>query len=1361
MTRNAKLTVSVIAVLCISMLLAFGVSAAKFADIENHWGKEYIEYGVERGYINGFEDGTFKPDEKVTRAQFAKMINGAVKISGTSKIGFTDVKSKDWFYADIEKAQYAAYVAGYEDGSFKPNNPITRQEAAVVLSRIVLPVSDRAELSSFADGKTIDTWAQDAVLMIARKGYIKGDEKQNFAPKGILTRAAAAKLICEFVKNENIVNGAYKIEKGETISELLFTDDVIIKTDGVADIVFESCRVLGNVDVRSSGILVDFSSSAIATVVNNGEEGVYIEADAKSTVRNTKVNYPATVKGDAFGTVYLDNKNLDSGTVVINGSIKTVEVDSDAVIKVAGTVDAVNVNSKCNLVIQSGTVKTLTVAKSAAGSTINLSSKTTVEKAVNNGAVSYKGDGRIKLSDEAVTGTTYENEPDEATGKGAASGTTTNENVDSKFFNGVEVSPTKGKTGVSENVKIYFYFDEAVTNDKGKAVTADYLEDNIELRKTNATTGTKIPFEATINSTKKTISILPDKALTQGSKYYVVIPEGKLTYNDGSANPKYSTYFTVGEDDEETSTTADVDVEIEPGSGDTAPVDTKITINFSKAVYKSKSKGALTESYCEDSAFEIRKKSSSGDEVGFTADVVSTKKVVLTPNEMLEPGVKYYVIMNNTLYNADGDLIGKKSTSFTADDGLAISVTPSNNSTGVPVVPEIVLEFSETVLKYNGDDLDDAYIEDEVVELRLGTKSGTTVAFEAEVAKGSKKVTIVPDALTPGKKYCLVILKETLLGEKSDEENEEILSYFTVAAKTAPQISPADNKRNVGVDTDIRVTFSGDLYAYAKTDSVAAKEKLTNANISDYVKTKEAIVLKKKSSSGTPVKCDVELVDDRTIVLTPNSELSLNLDYYVVVKANMFYIGGTTDKNAALTTMFDTNEALKPTFSHDGEEDVAITTSSFKISFSEAITQPNGDDLSAKYVKNNVVEFCEKATGTPVDYKLTLSTDFKTMTLAPTGDLKGGTWYEFKVNAGTIMNNSGMTNQTYTSEFRTVVKINNKVTFSPTNGTKNVSVYVNPTITYATPIYKSNLDDITEDYLNENGYIALYKESVSDANLVDAYYEINDDFTVITIIPDEPLEKNKKYVVQIDYKQFAYENDATMSSSYKTFNFTTKNEDEEPPLECPICGENHEEKDCPENIECPLCHGRHAEANHVCSKCGEKGHETEQWCTTCKTHEHKTEDKHCGFCGKFDHVDDDCPSKPECPICFEEHKQEDHVCSKCGEKGHERKMWCENCRSHSHNAEAAHCTICGKYGHEEAKCPERIICPFCGAEHTEEEHLCTKCGELGHQDETWCETCGAHSHNTTDTHCTICGLNGHADADCPENDSGEGSGEGA
>ena len=201
MRKYTKASMLICIVLCLTAVMSFMTMAAEvtLTDIDKHWAKEYITYGVEQGYINGYTDNTFRPDNTVTRAEFSKMINSALKITGMSPAEFKDVKAADWYSDVVKSAQYAGYIKGYEDNSFRPNNPITRQEAAVILSRIVLPTSKRADLGLFKDKASIADWASDAVAMIAYKGYMKGDQNGNATPTASLTRGQAAKLICIIV----------------------------------------------------------------------------------------------------------------------------------------------------------------------------------------------------------------------------------------------------------------------------------------------------------------------------------------------------------------------------------------------------------------------------------------------------------------------------------------------------------------------------------------------------------------------------------------------------------------------------------------------------------------------------------------------------------------------------------------------------------------------------------------------------------------------------------------------------------------------------------------------------------------------------------------------------------------------------------------------------------------------------------------------------------------------------------------------------------------------------------------------------------------------------------------------------------
>ncbi len=1195
------------------VLLAVCASAAGLKDIEKHWAKEYIEYGVEHGYISGYQDGTFLPDKTVTRAEFSKMINNAVKITstGTAQANFSDVVKTEWYVTEVKKAENAGYITGYEDGTFRPNNTLTRQEAAVILSRIVLPTTEREDISSFKDGGTVDAWAQDAVAMIAAKGYIKGDDYKNFNPKSALTRSQAAKLIAEFVQNENIKNKNVSVvpsDNGKDIiySDILFTDDIAIQIAKGVDVtvVFKNCRILGDLDIKTADAVVELENTQIKKAGIEAD-GVELSVDKASVVKAVEIDNACKITGKVGAVAIGDN--LEGASVTLDDA-DTIEVEGDVIISL-DTCGKMLVNKKSSLVIQSGTIKELEVTSTAKSSTINLAKKAVIEKATNKAAVSYVGSGTIEEADNKTSGVEFDGVTvDKTTGtKPSGEASTTKD----EFFEDVEVTPTNKKTNVAVTSKIKFVFPEKVTNDKGKAVTAEYIEEEFELRRASAT-GTRTAFTASITSSKN-ILMTPGSDLKAGTKYYVVIPKGVLTYADGTKNEEYVTYFTTAksdDDDEDTSDDEDVTVTFSPKNKDTASVGTEIKITFDTKVYRSASKSELTESYCESTAFQIRKGSSSGDEIDFTATVSSTGKVVtLAPDDMLEPDTKYYVIVvGGKLYDGNKNSISKTTSYFTTEDDIAVKISPENAATNVSTTPEIVIEFTETMLNYNGKALTGTDVEDGVVEIRKKTKTGDAIGFTAEVASGSKKITITPDELEVGTKYYIILLEESLLGKESKETNDEVVSYFTVAAASAPMITPDDGKKNVGVDTDIRVSFSGELYAAYATGDIKAKDKLTNANIAEYVDAKDVVVLRRNSSSGTVVKCDVTL-EDNTIVLTPRTELAVNYSYYVVVKSSTLYVGGTSKKNAAATTTFSTNEALMPTFSpEDGEKNVEVDAA-LKITFDESIFNSEGDELTKNDVVNDVVRLYKKSNGEEVDFGAKVSG--RVITITPSDDLEGGTEYVLAINSGSVKNSSDLANQSYSVTFKTESKVVKTVTCDPKNAATKVSIYVNPVVTFASPIFKSAGGDVTPKYA---GNYILLKETKSNGTEVSCTVEVSDDFKEFTIIPDEPLEKNKKYYITIASGKFAYEDESSVSS--KSFYFTTTNEEEanpnepEPPVvECSFCGEAHEDEE------------------HECSKCGELGHESARWCEDCETHTHDTADAHCEDCGLFGHEagDAECP----------------------------------------------------------------------------------------------------------------------------------------
>ena len=115
---------------------SFGTSSVtKFADANNKWYSPAVNYIAGKGLLSGYSDGTFKPDADITRAEFAQMISGYLKAGYAGSANFKDVKGH-WASDAIDKVFGNKAVEGYPDGTFKPNKTLTRAEAVTVLNAV-------------------------------------------------------------------------------------------------------------------------------------------------------------------------------------------------------------------------------------------------------------------------------------------------------------------------------------------------------------------------------------------------------------------------------------------------------------------------------------------------------------------------------------------------------------------------------------------------------------------------------------------------------------------------------------------------------------------------------------------------------------------------------------------------------------------------------------------------------------------------------------------------------------------------------------------------------------------------------------------------------------------------------------------------------------------------------------------------------------------------------------------------------------------------------------------------------------------------------------------------------------------------
>lgn len=192
------------------MLLSFtpAVHAISF-DIQGHWAEGAIKEMTEAKILNGYPDGSFKPDQSITRAEFAKVIAKAYNFKSKSTPNFTDVKShwaKEYIAALTEKK----LINGYPDGNFQPDRPISRAEMVTVLSRLVnLGTEDEKYTSdldsSFPDIST-DFWAFKNIEIASRLGILPGYYKPEFRPSRLASRADTAWMV-NTLRNMEIIEG--------------------------------------------------------------------------------------------------------------------------------------------------------------------------------------------------------------------------------------------------------------------------------------------------------------------------------------------------------------------------------------------------------------------------------------------------------------------------------------------------------------------------------------------------------------------------------------------------------------------------------------------------------------------------------------------------------------------------------------------------------------------------------------------------------------------------------------------------------------------------------------------------------------------------------------------------------------------------------------------------------------------------------------------------------------------------------------------------------------------------------------------------------------------------------------------------
>jgi len=338
-----------LAILMLTFCLVFPVSAlanvtgGELRDIRGHWAQDDILRMYTKGLINGYPDGTFRPDQAISRIEMVILVNRIFQFTTTTDLPFTDIAQTYQYYSEIAKAYANGYIKGYPDNSFRPNQSITREEAAVMLAAAFQLEPSDVPVTTLTDVESLGDWSRGSVRALVHAGVLKGYPDGTFRAKQPISRAETAKLLAEMsgevLNQPGIYEGLYARHAVINTSGVVLKNSIIegnlYLTEGIGegDVTLDHVTVRGSVQVAGGGAnSVHVIDSTIASVVvdkKNGVVRIAIEGDSKVeqvfVITGVRIETDVNEQGAVIERIVLDERMIEEAVVELSGAFGTVE----------------------------------------------------------------------------------------------------------------------------------------------------------------------------------------------------------------------------------------------------------------------------------------------------------------------------------------------------------------------------------------------------------------------------------------------------------------------------------------------------------------------------------------------------------------------------------------------------------------------------------------------------------------------------------------------------------------------------------------------------------------------------------------------------------------------------------------------------------------------------------------------------------------------------------------------------------------------------------------------------------------------------------------------------------------------------
>lgn len=282
---------------------AVPVIAKDFPDTSGHWAQGAIGTWSDHGVVKGDDQGNFRPNDSVTRAETATILDNMIGYQKQSNKVFSDVGKEDWFAYAVSRLYAAGVITGYEDGTIRPGANISRQEASVMIARafgLETDGADTAVLNQFNDRGLVGDWAEKAVSLMASRGYIQGSDGA-FRPTDAITRAEIVTIVNNMVAV--YADGSEESYSGD------YGDKIAIVKDSAT---FSGVTLGGAVISPSVTGRVNFNSG---TEIN----GQLLDLSSEATVNTTGASITSTSAPNKNNSGNNNNNNNNSGGIINGG----------------------------------------------------------------------------------------------------------------------------------------------------------------------------------------------------------------------------------------------------------------------------------------------------------------------------------------------------------------------------------------------------------------------------------------------------------------------------------------------------------------------------------------------------------------------------------------------------------------------------------------------------------------------------------------------------------------------------------------------------------------------------------------------------------------------------------------------------------------------------------------------------------------------------------------------------------------------------------------------------------------------------------------------------------------------------------